>query len=165
MKFTYNKAANTKTSYFITGLTLITILFTIGFYSAKSTADINLVLPIYTKHLWHNDHKHVTENFKNKAVGIEYSTENLGTGLTRIYRNSYNVKSWYAHVIRYTTQPGLKVGAGLVAVTGGYEKDLYIVPILAFKYNYVRVATTLPLGRMINLPMDVINIQLVIPLE
>lgn len=154
----------------LTTLLILTFLFFTGFYAAKVTAGVDLVVPFYTKHIQYNQNEAYTEDFDNRALGLQYTTEHLAVGSTYVHQNSYSQKSLYSHVIGFHNfKNGIQLGGGAIVAVGGYEKRVIAMPVWAAQYKWLRLTTSYPGMRTITAftdsqGADLLNVQLVIPL-
>ena len=125
----------------------------------------DLLVPLYTKHIQYGTSKDYVEGFDNTSIGLNWSFDHADVGSAWVSKNSYGKSSVYGYALGYLNSSGIKVGAGAYIAVGGYNIPLLISPVLALRYKYVRVTTTYPLGKLSDAGFDLLNVQLLIPLE
>ena len=146
-------------------LVFIVIAVYLVLFSPNSEAGPDLMLPAYTKHIQHNEYKSYNEGFGNTSIGLDWSETDKDYGLSYVHKNSHNKHSLYFHGIYYVNNSNLKFGGGAIAALGGYENGGIASPALAIRYGWARVVTTYPFAKLANYDADIVNIQLMIPLE
>ena len=141
-------------------------MFSASFYTASVNADVNLVVPFYTKHIQYDNYKTYTEDLDNHALGLEYSNGYVDVGSTYVHKNSHNKQSLYNHLLGFYTAPnGIRIGGGLFIAIGGYDLPMLAAPIWSASYKWVRMTTSYPAVKLANGDFDLLNVQLIIPLR
>jgi len=147
-------------------------MFCASFYTASVHAEVNLVLPFYTKHIQYNQNKTYTEDFDNHAIGLEYQKGTIHIGSTYVHHNSHSKASLYNHLLgMYTLPNGVQVGGGGFVAFGGYDIPMIAAPVWAAQYGWLRMTTSYPMMKVTrrfsddNAGFDLLNIQLIIPLR
>jgi len=150
------------------------VLLTLLLTSPVQSAGVEIVLPVWTHHVMYDSTKPYLEDFDNRGYGINLNLEDrMDVGFVVMTKDSVEEQSVYAYGIGYTDTP-IQFGGGLTFVVKSkqdpqqrkYEETqpAMIIPIFAVRYGWVRVATTYPFGKL-GAPMDLVNVQLLIPIN
>ena len=138
------------------------------------SAGLELVVPVYTKHIQYFNEVPLTEDYDNRGIGVNLNIDDyIDYGFVYIGKDSTNEESAYAYGIVYSKTP-IKAGIGL-AFTSKTKEDPQqreyvktrkskILPVIALRYGWARISTTLPFGAMTGQSMDLLTVQLVLPL-
>jgi len=152
---------------------LIALLLLVS--SSVQSAGVELVIPAWTHHIvYKEDVKPYTEGFDNRGIGINLNLEDrMDVGFVVMTKDSVEEQAIYAYGIGYTDTP-IQFGGGLTFIVKSkqdpqqaeYEKtqSAIVIPIFAIRYGWVRLTTTFPLGELVDAKIDLINVQLMIPL-
>jgi len=157
--------------------TIKTLLLVIALLvpSLAESAGLELVVPVWSEHVMYDDDaKEYSEGFDNRGIGFNLNLEDrIDLGFVVMTKDSVEEQSVYAYVLGYTDTT-IQFGGGFTFVVKSkqdpqqreYEKTqpAMVIPVFAIKYGWVRVATTYPFGKL-GAPMDLINVQLLIPLN
>lgn len=138
------------------------------FWCIDSWAEVNVIVPIATAHITHdgNCDGECNDDYNNEnyGLGLSYITGKNEFGAVYINKDSHENENIYFYYGRnYKISRDLTASVSLMLPTG-YEA-LAVVPVWSLKYKMIRVSTTYPVGKVIEQPADVVNVQLVIPLE
>jgi len=125
----------------------------------------DLLLPAYTKHIQYDNEIDYTEGFDNTSIGLNWSFPHADLGSAYVFKNSHDKPSIYNYAIGYVNPTGVKMGGGILAAVGGYDVPIILGPVFAVKYGWVRLVTTYPIGKLNGADFDLLNVQLMIPLE
>lgn len=145
-------------------LFFLVLYFCIGFYTGKATADTKLVLPVYTKHIQYTQNNY-TEGFDNSSIGIEHTIDKYNIASIYVHKNSHNRHSLYNYALRELHTGTITTSLGGFLAIGGYDTGVIAAPIIAFRYKWIQIVTTYPIARLTDIPADLLNAQLIIPLE
>jgi len=152
--------------------TTLVLMFTASWYTASASADVNVVVPFYTKHIQYNQDKTYTEDFDNHSLGLEYENGGFRAGSTYVHHNSHSRHSLYNHMLgMYTLPNGVQVGGGAFVAFGGYDLPMIAAPLWAAQYGWLRMTTTYPVMKATSRfssnksSFDLLNVQLIIPLR
>lgn len=130
-----------------------------------SAADYDIVLPVITKHYAAGeDIDHLNED--NRGIGINISTESFSSGISYISENSFNKEAYYLYS-EYTRRltANVKIGVGGFAATGYSENGLRASPMISVRWKMIRAVTTYPAGAISEKHADILNVQILIPLN
>ena len=134
----------------------------ISIFGKNAHAEVSLILPVATAHISHKDRDDY--NNENYGLGLSYEIGNNEIGAIYVNKDSNENENIYFYYGRnYKLTRDLTASISLMLPTG-YE-SLAVAPVWSLKYKMVKVSTTYPVGKIINQPSDVVNIQLVIPLK
>ena len=128
-----------------------------------ASAEFSLIVPAATKHIQHNNEPY-DYNDDNYGLGLLYIIGKNEVGAVYINEDSNNNENIYFYYARnYIISNDMIASISLMLPTG-YEA-VTVAPVLSFQYKFVRVSTTYPVGKIIDAPADVVNVQLVIPIK
>ena len=131
-------------------------------FSFDAMSQVSLVVPIATTHIKYSDFDY---NNDNRGIGVEYVHDNKHIiGALYLNRDSFNNENLYFYYGRK-----LQLEKELSFSFSGFFATSYdastFAPLISFSYHYLRIVTTYPFGKLVDNGADIINVQLVIPLD
>jgi len=138
-------------------------------------SEVSLVIPIATKHIKTNECENNSlfpackDGFKyneqNYGLGAEYAfNEKYVAGAMYLDKDSFNNHNYYFYFSRnFNFNRDFNAAISFYVPTN-YD-NVPFAALFSVTYKMLRVMTTYPLGKIVDAPADVINVQLVIPLK
>ena len=133
--------------------------------SSVWASDMELLLPVYVKHVQYTDKQDYNENFGNTSLGVNWSFAEFDVGTAYVHKNSHSKPSLYTYGFAYPAQEDndFKGGIGIVTAIGGYKVPFIAAPAYSLRYKWVRVNSSYPVGKYFGHPFDLVSVQLLIP--